>query len=68
METSLMVNDYPEPPEEPTKEVSGTITITYTFEDLEVPEELYDGDLEQFIKDNLDDIDLNKEDVEVEID
>lgn len=68
METSLMVNDYPEPPEEPTKEVSGTITITYTFENFEVPEELYGGEIEQFIKDNLDWVDMDTQDVEVEID
>ncbi|MBQ3298601.1 MAG: hypothetical protein IJA94_06685 [Bacilli bacterium] len=55
METSLMVYDYPEPPEEPTKEISGTIYVKYTFKDVEVPK---NWDLEDII----DDIKMNLSD------
>lgn len=40
METSLMVYDYPNPPEEKTKTIKGKIYLAYKFE-VEVP---YDWD------------------------
>ena len=59
METSLMVYDYPEPPEEPTKEISGTITVVYKFKDVEVPKNWTLEDIIYDIKMNLSDYTFN---------
>ena len=67
METSLMVNNYPEPKEEKTKEISGTITITYTFDNVEVPEEWSYGDIIEDIKENTSEYKENFEDIDIEL-
>lgn len=52
METSLMVYDYPEPPEQKTKIINGKIYLVYKFE-MEVPEEWDLCDIKEDIYNNL---------------
>lgn len=54
METSLMVHDYPEPPEEKDKTIRAQITLTFEIED-EVPERWESDDIKEYIKENLSD-------------
>lgn len=63
METSLMVHDYPEPPEDKAKEVRARVTITYIVEG-EVPEEWDTLDIESDIKQNFDDYNIRKEEID----
>lgn len=68
IETSLMVNDYPEPPEEKTINISGSVYVKYTFEDVEIPASWSMSDIEQDIKENLSeytDGDYEIEDIEI---
>lgn len=55
------------PNEEKTKEISGSVTVTYTFKDIEVPEDWNDVDIEQDIKANLSEYSETLEDIEVEL-
>ena len=69
METSLMVNDYPEPPEVEEMTISGRIYITYEFEDDEIPVNWDAHDIEEYIRDNMYDLaKLEKTDFDVELD
>lgn len=52
IETSLMVNDYPEPHEKEMKTVKGTIYLTYKFE-VEVPAEWNNEKIEEDMRENL---------------
>lgn len=58
-----MVHDYPEPPEEKTKEVRARITITYIVEG-EVPEEWETSEIEDDIKHYKEEYDIVNEYVE----
>jgi len=49
METSLMVNDYPEPNEEKEKHVKARVTISFDVE-YDVPDEWEELDIERDIK------------------
>ena len=56
---TLGAGNYPEPPEEKEKNVSGQVTITFNIS-AEVPEDWDDEDIEEDIKERLSDyIDLN---------
>ena len=66
METSLMVNDYPEPPEEDTKCISGTVTITYSFNNVEIPEKWTKEDIIEDIKTNTYEYQDIFEDIEID--
>lgn len=68
METSLMVDDYPTAPEIKTKRVSGSISMTYTFEDIEVPADWTIEDIKEDIKENMYDYEpsLDYEEVNIE--
>ena len=52
METSLMVYDYPEPPEKETKTIKGKIYVAYKFE-MEVPCDWDENDIREDIYENL---------------
>ena len=52
METSLMVYDYPSPPEEKTKTIKGKVYLEYKFE-MEVPSNWEDIDIIQDIHENI---------------
>lgn len=54
METSLMVNDYPEPPEEKTKTINGKIYVVYKFE-VEVPDKWDLADIKDDMYENIED-------------
>lgn len=49
IETSLMVDDYPTPPEEKTKLVDFEVYVKLTFKNIEIGE---DETLEDYIKNN----------------
>lgn len=49
METSLMVNDYPTPPEEKTKTVSFKVYVELTFNDIEL---LENETIEEYLENN----------------
>lgn len=51
IETSLMVDDYPTP-QENTKTIKGSISLTYTFE-VEVPDGWDEERIKEDIKENL---------------
>ena len=55
------------PDEKETKYISGSVTVTYTFKDIEVPEDWNDVDIEQDIRENLSEYTEKIEDIEVEI-
>lgn len=63
IETSLMVNDYPEPPEVKTKDVTFEVYVKLTFKDVEL---LEDETPEDYIQENgiLDYDDYEVEDVQ----
>ena len=63
METSLMVYDYPEPTEIEERAVSVNITISYTL-DFDVPRNWSDSDIEHYVVDNLDCLQLYDEKIE----
>ncbi len=52
METSLMVYDYPEPPEKETKIIKGKVYLVYKFE-MEVPCDWDENDIREDIYENL---------------
>lgn len=52
METSLMVYDYPEPPEEKTKIIKGKIYLAYKFE-MEVPDDWDLSDIKNDMYENI---------------
>ena len=52
MDTSLMVYDYPEPPEEKTKIIKGKIYLAYKFE-MEVPYNWDECDIKNDMYDNI---------------
>lgn len=54
METSLMVYDYPTPPEPKTKIINGKIYLVYKFE-MEVPEDWELYEIKEDIYNNLSD-------------
>ena len=64
METSLMVNDYPSPPEEEEKTINTKICISFDVE-FEVPKNWSDEMIEDFIKDNYKDYDWENEIIEI---
>ena len=55
------------PNEEKTKEISGALTITYSFKNVEVPEDWDDADIERDIRENLSEYSETLEDIEVEL-
>lgn len=63
METSLMVNDYPEPNEEKTKTITARVNITYIIEG-EIPDEYEILDIERDIKDNFNEYNVKSEYIE----
>lgn len=52
METSLMVYDYPEPPEEKTKIIKGKMYLAYKFE-MEVPDDWDLSDIKNDMYENI---------------
>lgn len=52
MDTSLMVYDYPDPPEPKTKTISGKMYVVYKFE-MEVPEDWDLADIKEDMYDNI---------------
>ena len=68
IETSLNVTDYLTPPEVLEKQISGSITLKFNFED-EVPESWDNEDIKRYIKENLGDyIDLSDiEEIEIDL-
>lgn len=54
IETSLMVNDYPEPPEVEEQTVIRTVTVTYEVE-LDVPKSWNNDAIYEYITNNLED-------------
>ncbi len=52
IETSLNVNDYPEPPEIKEKSIKRKVILTYEVED-EIPESWNEEDISKYIKENL---------------
>jgi len=52
IETSLMVNDYPEPPEEKTKTIKGKMYLAYKFE-MEVPDNWDEFDIKNDMYENI---------------
>ena len=52
MDTSWMVYDYPEPPEEKTKTIKGKMYLVYKFE-MEVPEEWDLSDIKNDMYENM---------------
>ena len=51
IETSLMVDDYPTPPNN-SKTIKGSISLTYTFE-VEIPDDWNEERIKEDIKENL---------------
>lgn len=52
MDTSLMVYDYPSPPEPKTKTIKGKMYLVYKFE-MEVPEEWDESDIKADMYENI---------------
>ena len=67
IETSLMVHDYPEPPEVKEKPIKRTVILAYEVE-VDVPECWEEDEISEYIKNNLGDyIDPSDyEDIEIE--
>lgn len=63
METSLMVNDYPEPNEIPTQEVRAKVTITYIVEG-ELPSDFEPLAIEEDIRENFNEYSIKSEYIE----
>lgn len=61
---------YPEPPEEETKYVSGTIYIRYDFKDVEVPKKWEDEQIKEDIYENISDYIYSSREIieEIEVD
>ena len=55
------------PNEEKTKEISGVLTITYSFKNVEVPEDWDYADIERDIRENLSEYNTTLEDIEIEL-
>lgn len=55
------------PNEEKTREISGVVTITYSFKNVEVPEDWDDTDIERDIRENISEYSETLEDIEVEL-
>lgn len=66
MDTSYMVYDYPDPPEEKTKIISGKIYLTYKFE-MEVPENWDEADIKEDMYDNTSDYQQDLDEIEFDI-
>lgn len=66
METSLMVYDYPEPPEKETKVIKGKIYVAYKFE-MEVPIEWDESDIKEDMYENISEYQQDLDEI-VEID
>jgi len=63
METSLMVNDYPEPEEEQTKTITAKVTVSYIIEG-EVPSDYETLDIERDIKEYFTEYKFLEEDID----
>ena len=66
IETSLMVNDYPEPPEEKTKTIKGKMYLVYKFE-MEVPYDWDECDIKEDMYDNINEYQQDLDEI-IEID
>lgn len=66
IETSLMVNDYPEPPEVKEKNINGKVILTFGI-DADVPEDWNYEKIIEDIKQNLSDYIDDYEEIEIEI-
>lgn len=66
MDTSLMVYDYPNPPEEKTKKINGKIYVVYKFE-IEVPEEWDATDIKNDMYENISEYEQDLDDIDFDI-
>ena len=66
MDTSLMVYDYPDPPEEKIKTIKGKIYVVYKFE-MEVPEVWDATDIKNDMYENISEYEQDLDDIDFDI-